>query len=369
MRKPITLITYVFLCIFILGLVNGCGPQKVNTTPGAAKAKAKLPDFIFYPPLPNAPKYQYLTTFSNSTDVRQKKSKFFKFVAGDEQEKPKTVRKPYGVAIHDGVIYACDVSGGSVAAFDMKRQDFRYLGIKGSGKLAKPVNISIDKENSLIYVADIGRKQVLCFNPEGDLLKSYGKEEQFNPSGVAHYGSKLFICDVRQHKVFVMEKTTGQLLYTFGKAGSKEGELFHPTNLFIRDNRIYISDTNNFRVQVFDLNGKFLSTFGKIGRRPGDFSRGKGIAVDADGRIYVVDSAFENVQVFARDFRLLLFMLGPGREKHNINLPAGIAIDYDNIGYFKKYLSPKFEPEYLLLVSSNFGRNKVNVYAYGKYRN
>ena len=130
---------------------------------------------------------------------------------------------------------------------------------------------------------------------------------------------------------------------------------------------MYVSDTTNFRIQIFDLEGNFISTFGKIGRVPGDFSRNKGVAVDKEGRIYVVDAAFENVQVFDRDFQLLVVLLGPGRESHNINLPAGIAVDYDNLSYFKAYLSPKFQAEYLLFVTSNFGANQLNVYAFGSY--
>jgi hypothetical protein len=100
---------------------------------------------------------------------------------------------------------------------------------------------------------------------------------------------------------------------------------------------------------------------------PGTFARNRGIDVDKEGRIYVVESKYDKVQVFDRDFRLLLFIFEPGNERHNINLAAGIAVDYDNVKYFKEYLSPNFNAEYLLLVTSNFGPNKVNVYAFGSY--
>jgi DNA-binding beta-propeller fold protein YncE len=189
-----------------------------------------------------------------------------------------------------------------------------------------------------------------------------------SPSAVAIHEDKLFVCDVKGHQVHVLDKNTGATLYKIGKPGSREGEFFHPTNIYIRHDRLYVSDTTNFRVQIFDLAGKFIATFGKVGRRPGNFSRNKGIAVDKDGRIYVVDAAFENVQVFNKDFKLLLFMLKTGKEKQDVYLPAGIAVDYDNIGYFKEYMSPKFKAEYLLFVTSNFGLNKVNVYAFGSYQ-
>lgn len=351
------------ILLIILLTIPGCGPsaQKVKTEP------TKGPEYIFYPPLPNSPKYQYLTTFSTSDDVKKKQSKFFKFVAGSDRAKPQAIKKAYGVGIHDGVIYVCDVSGGVITTLDMKNNRFGYIGNTGGGKLVKPINLRIDKENNLLYVADMGRKQVVCFDLQGNPRKIYGKTNQFDPSDVDFYKNKLFVCDVKRHQVEVLDKSTGETLYKIGKPGSKEGELFHPTNICVRNDKLYVSDTSNFRVQVFDTWGKFITAFGEIGDRPGNFSRGKGIDVDREERIYVVDAAFENVQVFDKNSQLLLYMFGPGGERHNINLPAGIVVDYDNLSYFNKFLSPKFKARYVLLVTSNFGRNKVNAYAFGDY--
>ncbi|MFC2163970.1 6-bladed beta-propeller [Acidobacteriota bacterium] len=361
MRKGMSRIRIYYLLIPILCLLfYSCGPKKVEIQPEA--------DYIFYPSLPNNPRYQYLTTFSTSKDIEKEKSKLLKFVAGQEEEKPRGIQKAYGVDIYDGVIYVCDIGGGVVVTLNLKTREFGYIGLSGSGKTIKPVNVEVDAENQIIYVADIGRKQVVSFDLSGKPLMFYGKKEQFEPSDVDFYGDSLFVCDVKGHKIHVLDRKTGDPLYEIGKPGSADGELFHPSNICIHEDRLYVSDTTNFRVQVFDLEGKFLRKYGRIGDSPGEFSRNKGIAVDKEGRIYVVDAAFENVQVFDRDFKLLLFMLNPGGERHNINLPAGIAIDYDNLEYFKPFLSPRFEAEYLLFVTSNFGLNKVNVYAFGTYQ-
>lgn len=336
-----------------------CATQKVRVTPEK--------DFIFYPALPNQPRYQYLTTFSSSQDIQEKKSKFFEFVAGEEQEKPRVIGKAYGVDIFDGVIYVGDTGSGAVVTLNLKTKKFGYIGLTGSGKLITPINVKIDRENRLLYVADMGRKQIVCFDLEGKPLRFYGQMGDFDPSDVDIAGDKLFVCDVKGHQIHVLDKQTGDSLYKIGKPGSAAGELFHPTNICILNGRLYVSDTTNFRIQIFSLEGEFIATFGRSGDRPGEFSRTKGIAVDNNGRIYVVDAAVENVQVFNEEFRLLLFMFGPGRELHNINLPAGIAVDYDHLEYFRQYIAPKFKAEYLLLVASNFGLSKINVYAFGTY--
>ncbi|MBN1223273.1 MAG: 6-bladed beta-propeller [Candidatus Aminicenantes bacterium] len=349
-------LTIPILCL----LLYSCGPKKVRLQPEV--------DYIFFPSLPNTPRYQYLTTFSTSKDIERKKSSFFQFVVGKEEEKSRMIQKAYGVDIFDGVIYVCDIGGGMVVTLDLKSREFGYIGLTGSGKTIKPANLKVDKKNRILYVADIGRKQIISYDLSGKPLVFYGKQEQFDPSDVDFHDDRLFVCDVKGHKIHVLDKKTGDSLYEIGKPGSKDGELFHPSNIFIFEDCLYVSDTTNFRIQVFDLEGNFLQKYGQIGDRPGEFSRNKGIAVDKEGRIYVVDAAFENVQVFDKDFQLLIFMFGPGIERHNINLPAGIAIDYDNLEYFRQYLSPKFKAEYLIFVTSNFGLNKVTVYAFGAYQ-
>lgn len=339
-----------------------CAPQKkVTTTPLQNQ-------YIFYPPLPNKPHLQYLTTISSSNDIKSASSGFFKFVVGEDVEKPTEIKKPYGIEVHNGVIYVCDMTAGAIDMLDLKTGTFKYLGISGPGKLGRPINLKIDKKNNLIYVADNARKQIVTFDEQGNFIKAYGIEGQFVPVDVDISENYLFVCDIKGHQVHVLDKNTGATIYKIGKAGSKKGELFHPTNICYFNEKIYVSDTTNFRVQIFDVKGNFINSFGQIGDTPGSFSRNKGIDVDKNGNIYIVDAAFENVQIFDKNNKLLLFFLKSGGAKDNINLPAGIVIDYDNINYFKKYLSPNFKAEYLLFVTSQFGINKVNVYAFGTYQ-
>lgn len=350
--------------VLLLSIGPGCGSgnRQVKTEPKDTQ------DYIFYPALPNSPRYQFLTRFSTTKDIEKEKSKFLKFIVGEKEEKTRGIKKAYGVDMFDGIIYVCDTASGMVVTINLKTREWGSLGTTGSGKLNKPINLTIDKTDKLLYVADINRKQILCYTLDGKVKKVYGIKEQFSkPVDVDFTRDKIFVCDVGKHQVLILDKKEGNTLFTIGKAGSKEGQLFHPTNICIRDDRLYVSDTTNFRIQIFDLEGKFISTFGQIGDVPSTFTRPKGVAVDKEGRIYVVDAAFENVQVFNPQFKLLLYMFGPGFEKHNINLPAAITVVYDNLEYFKKYLSPNFKAEYLLLVTSNFGLNKVNVYAFGKY--
>ena len=319
----------------------------------------------FYPDKPSPPRIQYLTSFSNPNDLASGKS-LNSFLLGEENAASTLVKKPYGVSIHDGVIYVVDTRGPGYALFNLKTAKFDVVHGSFSGKMRKPINITIDK-NGDKYITDTQRRLVLVFDVNNKFVRSYGDGESFSPSDVLIVENKLFVTDVKNHIIRVLDKKSGDELYTIGKAGSDKEQFFYPTNLALGiNNNLFVSETGNFRVQELTQDGKFVKSYGKVGTGVGNFARPKGVAIDREGRMHVVDAAFENVQVFNKDGKILMFYGEPGAERHTINLPTDISINYDNNTYFQKYAAPGFEIEYIILVASQFGPNKVTVFGYGK---
>ncbi len=356
MNRIIALIT---ISLFTTIIAWGCA-----TAPTKKEAEGRPP--IFYPPLPNPPRIQYLASFSSQSDLGERRSGFAEFIAGKDPKEKVAVNKPYGVAIWDGKIYVTDVRGPGYAVFDLKSRKLKGVSGSGSGKMKLPGNITIDKDGTK-YVTDTGLNQVLVFDKEDNFIKAYGVRDQFKPGAVAVSGNRLYVSDLKKHEVQVLDKLSGKLLFKFGKPGKKEGEIYFPTNMVIGpDDHLYISETMNFRVQKFTLDGKFVRGYGEIGDRPGQFARPKGVAVDREGNIYIVDAAFENVQVFDKDGRLLLYFGQPGTNREDINLPTVVTINYDSVSYFQRYADPKFKLEYVIAVASQFGNSKVTVFGFGK---
>ena len=62
--------------------------------------------------------------------------------------------------------------------------------------------------------------------------------------------------------------------------------------------RVYVTDTGNKQVMIYDREGKFLSKFGSVGLGPGEFDEPVGIAVFADQYLAVADTWNQRVQVF-----------------------------------------------------------------------
>jgi DNA-binding beta-propeller fold protein YncE len=75
-----------------------------------------------------------------------------------------------------------------------------------------------------------------------------------------------------------------------------------PTDVAIgRAGRIYVVDSGNQRVLVYDTNGAFLSTFGSSGTGADTLVAPVGIATAGDGSVFVADRAARRVQIFDAD--------------------------------------------------------------------
>jgi len=340
----------VFATLVLLLTACAGSAQKVKSVP------------MFFPPAPQLPRLQYLTSFSGSKDV-ESQSAFNRFVVGEKQET--RLDKPYGVAIYDGKIYVCDTNT-TVVVFDLKKKVFANLtGAGGPGKLLQATNISIEPDGTK-YVTDPGRGQIVVFDRDDQYVKAYGEPGSWRPVDAVTFEDRLYVADVTNGLVRVFDKQSGQSIKTIGDKGEPTEKLDRPTNLaFDRDGYLYVTDVGRFQIVKFDRDGHFTAAFGQPGDGPGHFARPKGIAVDPKGQIFAVDASYNNIQIFNKEGRVLLFFGEGGEKPGNLLLPAKVALDYDNLGYFEQYVQAGFQPEYLVLVTNQFGPYAVNVLAYG----
>lgn len=332
----------------------------------AACASAPPPappsDAVFYPPAPELPRLQYLTSFNSSKDV-QVQSQFDKFVVGEQPDL--RLQKPYGVASRDGRVYVCDTMT-TVLVFDTRNHSFAPLaGAQGEGRLLQPVNVSVDADGTK-YVADPARGQVVAYGRDDQYLRAFGTPGNWRPVDAVAYQGRLYVADLANAVVKVFDLANGEPVATIGDKGTPEERLAQPTNLaFDAAGFLYVSDVGRFQVAKYDRDGHFKAKFGDPGDSVGHFARPKGIAVDRQGRLFVVDAAFNNVQLFNPDGRVLMAFGNAGDKPGTFQLPAKIAIDYDSVADFQKYAAPGFRIEYLVLVTSQFGPHLVNVFGYG----
>jgi DNA-binding beta-propeller fold protein YncE len=341
-------------CCCLVGLIvaSGC----------ATKPKSRGPA-VFYPPAPDEPRFQYLTSIGSSLDI-EKQNKLMYFLTGTREE-PKTFSKPYGLAVFEGRIFVCD-SGGGVVIIDLVKHRFDFWMPEGRGQLRSPINIALDQDGNR-FVADVGRGQVVIFDAQGNLIGEIGDEKTLKPTGVAVAGGRLYVTNLLKKRVEVYDASTREFLFPIPRDGAEpEAVMYAPTNIALDEKmNLYVSDTAGFHFKIYDADGKLLRKFGEVGTAHGQFIRPKGIAVDREHRVYSVDAATEVVQLFDDQDRLLMFLGKRLGTAPGLVLPAGICIDYDHLAHFAPYVDPGFTLEYLVLVVSQMGSSQINIYGFG----
>jgi DNA-binding beta-propeller fold protein YncE len=207
----------------------------------------------------------------------------------------------------------------------------------------------------------------MIYDSTNEYVTAFGDPGQWTPSDVAVLEERLYVTDRLNAQVFVLDRNTGREVRRFSRKGNAKEELNVPTGVDVdSDENIYVTDTAQARVAKFSARGDFLQQVGTRGRGVGQFVRPKGIGVDREGRVFVVDAAFKNVQIFNDQGELLLFFPDPVEHPGSLVLPADLAIDYENVGLFADRVAPGHELEYLILITSQYGARKVNVYGFLK---
>lgn len=105
-----------------------------------------------------------------------------------------------------------------------------------------------------------------------------------------------------------------------------DGQLNKPMGVTVANSKIYVTDTSNNRVQIFDYNGRPIGTFGKAGNAAGDFQFPYGIAADSNNNIYVADMWANNIQVFSPDGKFIRYFARDKQGKSTVGKPTGLAI-------------------------------------------
>jgi sugar lactone lactonase YvrE len=331
---------------------------------------------VFFPPLPENPRLQFLKSFSGHDNLGANiTSPFEKFILG-EPEMKQEIAKPYGIAIFKGKLYICDVGKRMVEVIDLQNRTFDYL--TKDRRLMNPVNIFITDDGTK-YVADPTAGAVFVFDRNDSLNAILGKELKTAPIDVTVRGQLCYITDFNSNQVVVFDKTTGAEITRMGSKNQSIGEeepLQHlaPGEFSLisdvsldREGNIYVTDKVAGRITEFDNSGKFRRTIGRLGSNIDEFIRPKGIAIDRNDRIWVVDAGPEVAKIYDKQGRLLLFFGLPGNEPGMMNLPAKIVLDYDNVEFFEQYAVEGAEIEFLVLVSNQYGLNKISVYGFGSF--
>ncbi|NDJ33853.1 MAG: hypothetical protein GYB64_04260 [Chloroflexi bacterium] len=182
----------------------------------------------------------------------------------------------------------------------------------GVGELNRPHGVDIGPDG-LIYVADTENHRIVVYERDGTLVRTIGAQGGAPAQGVlnepwdvavASDGSVL-VADTWNYRV-VRFSAEGEFLDQWGVAGPGQVTdpfaLWGPRGIAVDDqDRVYVSDTGNKRIQVYSLGGRFIRQIGSGGFGEGQLDEPADVEIGPDGLVYVADTWNQRITVFNQD--------------------------------------------------------------------
>jgi DNA-binding beta-propeller fold protein YncE len=243
-----------------------------------------------------------------------------------------------------GNVYAVSTYGSVVLVFDSNGNVIRKFGSSGTanGQLDYPSDITVDSAGR-IYVVDQNKLQI--FDNSGNFLISLGPYHVYNGHVAVDSAGDIYVASGPggTFEVNVYDQY-GNFLRQWGEFGYGDGQFNEFGDIAIdSENNVYVTDTLNNRIQIFDSSGKFLKKIGGFGGEFNFLDQGD-VATDSGGNVYVCDSGNSRLQVFDSGGKFLrMFHLNVGDNNYplrltldavgNIYVATGTSIEvYDNSG-------------------------------------
>jgi len=205
---------------------------------------------------------------------------------------------------------------------------------KGGGNDA-PAGGGLVTSGHLLFVSDSLNNRVQRFNLDGSgATEIIPPGRLYNPRGLAVRGRRLIIADDKNHRLVVTD-FGGRVIRTVGSGQGARGNQFSfPFGVAVDpQGRVFVADDINQRVLRFGPQPryKYRARWGHYGTGPGQLAYPRAIASDASGALYVTNTGNDRIDVFDRSGRLLRSWGISGRGKGQFNAPLGVAADASGI--------------------------------------
>ncbi len=304
----------------------------------AACAHAPPKKDVVWPDPPDTARIRFVSAFKHSDDLDTSGfARFRRALLGGAPDA--ALNQPMGLAVSDdgNRLYIANFGGGHLMVADFEHKTLKAFA--PDEPMIRPFGVALDASER-VYLSDSGAQVVRVYEKNGDPVMEIGRNQLERPTGIAldRAHGRLYVSDSSRkksdnHRVRVFDlagKWLGDLGAQEGRPGKgdADGQWYFPTYIALDgEGNVYVADTMNFRIQVFNPKGEFVRKFGENGDGPGTFARLKGIDFDGFGNIYVVDGGHSNVQIFNKDLAVLMFFGGYAQKLEYFDVPSAIAID------------------------------------------
>ena len=199
----------------------------------------------------------------------------------------------------------------------------------GEGLFIRPHAIRVDPEGN-IWTVDNDTHQVLKMDPSGRIRMVVGRrgqsgesDELFNrPTDVAFApNGDFYVSDGYVNSRVVKFSKEGRYITAWGKKGDGDGEFNLPHSVAVDgQGRVYVGDRENYRVQVFDANGKFLTQWNHVGSP-------WGLDLQSDQTLFLADGHNDRILKVTLEGKVLGAFGENGRLPGELNFVHHLGLD------------------------------------------
>lgn len=225
----------------------------------------------------------------------------------------------------EGRIFVADTGNNSVKIYDPNGtllQEFGKFG-RSEGEFDYPNTITVDDKH--IYVGEFKVGRIQIFDHHGNWIKAINSSHlrtPLAPLSIDVNNSKLYVAN-RTGEILIVDPQQASLIKKFGKPGIAPGFLSYPNGIFARNKKIFVSDSGNKRLQVFSSEGKFIREL-----RGSDIgvSYPRGIDMDSKGQIYIADVFSNRIVILDEELNFLQKIGKRGLEEGEFNFPNSVSV-------------------------------------------
>ncbi|MCA9199486.1 MAG: hypothetical protein KDA87_18200 [Planctomycetales bacterium] len=207
----------------------------------------------------------------------------------------------------------------------------------------KPTGLTFDSQGNLM-VADTHYFRILFYSPQGEWLTNrtlggtFGRNPgEFGLVTDAEQDSQgfLYVSEYGEYDRIQKFTADGQFVMEWGGHGSEPGQFARPQNLAIDElDQIWVADACNHRIQVFDASGdevRLVQIWGSEGSEPGQLKYPYDLILeqDDDGSpiIYICEFGNHRVQKLTRDGKFIASWGSVGRGEGELFNPWSLIKD------------------------------------------
>ena len=236
------------------------------------------------------------------------------------------LERPVALDVRDGEMLIADAGALIIYRYDLESGVLSPVGKAGMKLVGDAGDLTIASDGSF-YVTDPDGHQVLHFSRKGRLLQVFRDELNLSrPISVAidEEHGKVLVADELFSHIIVFDGKTAEAERGIGRRGRLAPARFRIiTDMVFKGGRLYVAERVEWRLQVLDAEGRFLTHFGQD-----ELRFPQALAVTDDGRVLVADRMDNRIRIY-RDGRLIERVGRNGSGPGEFRLVNDMTVDGD----------------------------------------